>query len=152
MSQPWTDDAAPRWVRTDEPLILHIRQDAADLDGWGHALCGEGSFTWQRVEEIDSFAGSPCAVCAAVVAAEEPDPPVALARPRVLPRHIVDVRVASSERGPSGVWHGYRPGTSRTLCGRPLLELHLWPGLTWPEETPPDEICYSCELAAQTQF
>jgi hypothetical protein len=151
MSQPWTDDSAPRWVRADEPSILHIRQDQADLDGWGHALCGEGSFTWHRVDRLDGYTGSPCTVCTTVADVDTVGP-VVLERTRTPTRHLADVRVASSERGPAGVWHGYRPGTSRTLCGRPLLELHLWAGLAWPEAAPVGEVCYSCALVAQTQL
>jgi len=80
-----------------------------------------------------------------------------------------DLRVASSDRsrrerpalpgsaevrgetGPDGILHGYALTTSRTICGRPLVEMYLWPGLTWPRDVPAGSACYSCELVVQHQ-
>jgi hypothetical protein len=50
--------------------------------------------------------------------------------------------------GPSGVLHGYEPGTDRTLCGRPLRELYDWPGVTWPRHWDDDSVCDRCKSFA----
>ena len=58
---------------------------------------------------------------------------------------------ADGELRPDGIWHGYPATASRTLCGRPLFEMYLWPARTWPLDAPTGAACYACELVAAHQ-
>ena len=38
------------------------------------------------------------------------------------------------------------------LCGVPLLELYVWPGLSWPGHAPDGADNYSCDLALRNRL
>ena len=56
-------DLRPRWVRAGDPLVLHILAAGADRAGWGHALCGESSFSWHLRDEPGGGDAEACAPC-----------------------------------------------------------------------------------------
>ena len=82
--------------------------------------------------------------------ADDPTPPliVAAERTRLVVRQQIQAERPNDRRTtiPAGLCHALDPSTSRTVCGRPDSEFHIFDDVPWSHEFDADR-CLRCQSA-----